>query len=182
MGHVPTHRAQPDCHQVTWINPQFWTKPLTRLALASLVGVALGWPSALVAGPGSAGDVGASSGETAGHRCKCGTNCRGAACCCALRPVAKPPTVAQPGPPTRRVEPSAPLLGSSPCFRAAPCGDSGIPSTNPVGPIDRAALIGGDCRWFAVASDRPGRDSTRCEAPRSRAERIDDPPEIPSAT
>jgi hypothetical protein len=149
----------------------FWTRELARWLLpVAVFGVLLGWR--VEAGASSVSVVSSFDAVEHSHHCKCGTRCRGASCCCGPRraEVRKP----RPSPATVPAWSDA-----NPCLKAAPCGDSGLPSapsTNHVCKADALAIAG---RARRNAEGRLMASSPCCALPPERASRLDDPPECP---
>ena len=107
--------------------------------------------------------------EAQAHLCKCRTKCRGTSCCCNHGQA--------PGLPVPR--PSDGLgLDASPCLKAAPCGESGLPTGSPRPHVGKAAAL--------AMGGPPGPESPRgflpapssCVLPARRASRLDEPPEV----
>lgn len=107
------------------------------------------------------------------HYCKC-RNCSGRSCCCGPR---KPET--RPAPPA--LGDAAPSATDGPCMNSAPCGDSGLPTSTPIGPMGKAASLAMGGRVFPVMAGRHFSPSPLCILPARRDSRLDEPPERPDA-
>lgn len=75
--------------------------------------------------------------EAHARMCRCAAHCRGEACCCG-RSAASP----RRAPESLHANPRREATkGAGPCLGEEPCGDPGIPSSTPPGPINRAATV-----------------------------------------
>jgi hypothetical protein len=143
---------------------------LVRWLLPSIVLVAgLGWrveaSEFSVSSPAFDGDDHA-------HYCKCGSNCRGASCCCAHRE-----TKAKVRAPVRSPAGESTRVDASPCVSSAPCGDSGLPGAPASGAFSKTSAC--TTRGFSlpVLVGQLLPPSPRCVLPTRRASRLDKPPE-----
>jgi hypothetical protein len=103
-----------------------------------------------------------------GHHCACAT-CTGESCCCESRPSqTRSPTSA----PT-----SGHIAATGRCqMKAAPCGDSGLPSSTSRGPVSHDAALDTATSWRAIAVDVALPCSVSPHLPIRRPCRLDRPP------
>ncbi|WZO98525.1 hypothetical protein EP7_000105 [Isosphaeraceae bacterium EP7] len=149
--------------------PDTWRRSLARwLMAAATLMVASGWNAAASA----SGSISHSSGAGESHSCAC-ARCSGEKCCCAPKGAKSKKSPAGPS-----KNAAAPVKGSGPCFSQTPCGDAGVPTPTPVGPLGKAALVASPLGGSLPVSG-PGfvrmTDSARWSSP--FLSRPDEPPE-----
>jgi hypothetical protein len=149
-----------------------WMRRFVRGLLPTVVLVfGFDWPMGAVSAS-SLAPAPASSAEDDGHHCRCASRCRGASCCCGPRRARVPDGPAIPA--------AAPeTADGSPCLKAAPCGDPGLPNAPVAAPISKMASLPGCARPVPGTAGRRLPPDVRCVLPSRRASRLDEPPESP---
>jgi hypothetical protein len=117
----------------------------------------------------SVSSTGAFDADDHSQYCKC-RNCRRESCCCGPHRAKAVGTGAVPAAESIR-------MGGGLCLRAAPCGDSGLPTAPVAGPSGKMAALANCGHPVPVAGGRLAPPDTGCILPSQRPSRLDRPPE-----